>query len=124
MRNFCGCYVPPDPVYLQYTLGSPQCALGTPGCIIGCTAGVSGCTGQPACDPLCHRALTSQKANSSSGDFIKCPQNICVIDNVVINASNNVIPGGINFNNVCSGCGGGDGSSGCSYVLCQESMYQ
>jgi hypothetical protein len=118
LTNFCGCYIPPDPVYLQYTLGSPGCQIGT-GCTAGCTAGNEGCTGQPACDPLCHRALTSQKAYDPTGTIITCPQTICVIDNVVINADSSRVPGGINFNNSCSGCVGatGNGSSGCLCVV-------
>jgi hypothetical protein len=86
--NFCGCYVPPDPIYLQYT--EPPAG------------------GNPACDPLCHRALTSQKADSSTGVLALCPQNICVINNTVVNTANSSINEGINFNSVCSGCGSND----------------
>jgi hypothetical protein len=85
LTNFCGCYVPPDPVYLKYTTPPPS--------------------GQPACDPLCHRAQTSQKADIDTGTIIKCNQNICVLDNIVIQGNNNNIPGGINFNSLCAGCG-------------------
>lgn len=88
LTNFCGCYVPPDPIYLKYT---------TPPT-----------TGQPACDPLCHRALTAQKANIDTGKQITCNQNICVLDNIVITGSNNIINGGINFNSLCAGCGSPD----------------
>lgn len=115
--NFCGCYVPPDPIFLQYTLGSPECNLGITGCTAGCTAGNTGCTGQPACDPLCHRALTSQKSNVQNGMLITCPQNICVIDNVTINVTESEVPGGINFNTVCSGCGGATGADGCLCIV-------
>src|SRR3989338_9195654 len=115
LTNFCGCYVPPDPNYLQFTLGSPGCQIGT-GCTDGCTAGNPGCTGQPACDPLCHRALTSQKAYDPTGTIIRCPQTICVIDDVIINATHADIDGGINFNTVCSGCAG-PGADGCLCVV-------
>lgn len=114
--DFCGCYVPPDPKYLQFTLGSPGCQIGT-GCTAGCTAGNTGCTGLPACDPLCHRSMTSQKAYQPTGTFITCPQNICVIDNVTINATESQVAGGINFNTVCSGCGGGSGGNGCLCIV-------
>ncbi len=118
LTNFCGCYVPPDQNYLQFTLASEACSIGAPtGCTAGCTAGNTGCTGQPACDPLCHRALTSHKAFQPTGDIITCPQNICVIDDVTINIQQSRIPGGINFNTVCSGCGGKTGSSGCLCVV-------
>lgn len=115
--DFCGCYVPPDPTYLQYTLGSPECNEGVSGCTSGCTAGNTGCTGQPACDPLCHRAMTSQKANNDTGFIITCPQTICVIDDVTINITESDVPGGINFNTVCSGCGGASGGDGCLCIV-------
>lgn len=116
LTNFCGCYVPPDPDYLKFTLGSPGCQIGT-GCTAGCTAGETGCIGQPACDPLCHRALTSPKAYQPTGNLITCPQTICVIDNVTITVDQANIPGGINFNNVCAGCGGATGGDGCLCIV-------
>lgn len=103
LTNFCGCYVPPDPDYLQYTLGTLPCLTGSPGCF-SCPVGTTGCTGQPSCDPLCRRAKTSRKANIQSGQPITCPQTVCVIDNSVISVENSRIPGGINLNSVCSGC--------------------
>lgn len=109
LTNFCGCYTPPDETYLQYTLASNECTIGSSGCTAGCTAGNTGCTGQPACDPLCHRALTSQKAYQPTGNIITCPQKICVIDDVTITANESTVSGGINFNTVCPGCVGGDG---------------
>lgn len=115
--NFCGCYVPPDPTYLQYTLGSPECIEGASGCTAGCTAGNTGCTGQPACDPLCHRAMTSQKANIDTGNIITCPESICVIDDVVINAINTQVQGGVNFNTVCPGC-----IDGCLCIVSGENV--
>lgn len=115
--DFCGCYVPPDQTYLQYTLGSSQCNEGVSGCTSGCTAGTTGCTGQLACDPLCHRSNTSQKANNLTGFIITCPQNICVIDDVTINVTESYVPGGINFNTICSGCGGGSGGSSCLCIV-------
>lgn len=115
--NFCGCYVDPDPDYLQYTLATEECNLGITGCVSGCQSGDPGCTGQPACDPLCHRALTSQKANVQNGNIITCPQTICVIDDVTINATESTVPGGINFNTICSGCGGPNGGSGCLCIV-------
>lgn len=116
LTNFCGCYVPPDPKYLEFTLGSPECLIGATGCTAGCTGG-TGCTGQPACDPLCHRALTSQKAFQPTGNFITCPETICAIDNVVINATSSRVPGGVNFNTVCAGCGGPSGGDGCLCIV-------
>lgn len=124
LTNFCGCYVPPDPDYLRFTLGSQACLIGASGCTAGCTAGSPGCTGQPACDPLCHRALTSQKAFQPTGTIITCPQNICVIDDAVINISQSQVPGGINFNTVCSGCGGPSGADGCLCIVSGQNVSQ
>jgi len=117
LTNFCGCYVAPDPDYLKYTLGSPGCLIGT-GCTAGCKAGDPGCVGQPSCDPLCHRALTVQKAYQPTGNFITCPQTICVIDDVTIQVNESSINRGINFNTVCAGCGGPGGVSETSSCLC------
>lgn len=104
LTNFCGCYVPPDPTYLKLTI--------SPGC-----TGTTGCTGNPACDPLCHRALTSHKAVDETGEILTCPQNICVIDDIIINANESEVQGGINFNTVCMGCGGAQGGNGCLCIV-------
>lgn len=116
LTNFCGCYVPPDATYLSYTLGTTGCLIGDPSCA-SCAPGTTGCAGQPACDPLCHRALTSQQAYAPTGNFITCPQTICVIDNVTIDINSSTVPGGINFNNVCAGCGGASGGEGCLCIV-------
>lgn len=116
LTNLCGCYVPPDENYLKYTLGSPGCEQGA-GCTSGCKIGDAGCTGQPACDPLCHRAMTSQKSYVPTGAIITCPQNICAINDVTIKIIGSRVPGGINFNSVCSSCGGANGADGCLCVV-------
>src|SRR5205085_9351788 len=102
--SFCGCYIPPDPNIVQFTRGTLQCLSGSSGCT-GCTGSTPSCVPLPACDSLCHRALTSQKAFQPTGAFITCPQSICAISDVTINAQQTTIPGGINFNTVCSNCG-------------------
>ena len=117
--NFCGCYVAPDPDYVKYTLGNGGCLAGADTCQGGCVAGSADCFPLPACDPLCHRALTSQKSNPITGNLITCPQNVCVIDNVTINTLNSTIPGGINFNTLCPGCNnlGKTGTAGCVCIV-------
>ena len=118
LLNFCGCYVAPDPIYAQYTLGSYDCIIGSSGCTAGCyPLNNTTCYSQPACDPLCHNAQTIQKAYPPSGNFITCPQEICVIDNVTINILNSNVVGGINFNSVCAGCGGTGGADGCLCII-------
>jgi hypothetical protein len=104
LTNFCGCYVPPDPLYLELT---------TPA---NCT-GPTGCTGNAACDPLCRPAQTSKRAIDETGEILTCPLNVCVIDDVVINAQQTNIEGGINFYSVCAGCGGASGGDGCLCIV-------
>ena len=91
LTDFCGCYTTPDPDYLFLT-------------------------NNPACDPLCHRNLTSQQLvePDTTGAIATCPQNICVIDQTVINAQNSTAGEGINFVNVCSGC---TGPNGCLCII-------
>ncbi|MEM2986983.1 MAG: hypothetical protein QXV60_02685 [Nitrososphaerota archaeon] len=100
LTNFCGCYVQPDPNYLHYTLGTTGCQIGV-GCT-GCTG--ANCVPQPACDPLCNRALTSKRFYQPNGNLITCSENVCVIDDVIVNVQNSQVPGGINFNSICTGC--------------------
>jgi hypothetical protein len=105
LASLCGCYIPPDPNYLQYTLATPECLTASPGCSYNCTQPSSQCVGQPSCDPLCHRNLSSQKSNPETGKLILCGQSICVIDNISINLQGSSIGGGnINFNTLCPGC--------------------
>lgn len=107
LTNFCGCYVPPDPTYMKYTIPP------------GCTG--SGCTGNAACDPLCHRAQTSHQANDATGQILTCPQTICVIDDVVITANQSRVAGGVNFDTVCMGCNTGS-SDGCLCIVSGENI--
>lgn len=107
LTDLCGCYVPPDPDYLKYTLGTPECQVGGPDCK-GCSPASPTCIGQPACDPLCHRANTSHKADPTTGNIITCSENICVIDDTIISATNSHT-GGITYNQVCGGCQQADG---------------
>ena len=88
LTNFCGCYVTPDPIYLALTHN-------------------------PACDPLCHRALTSHTAVQTTGVIESCDQNICAIDQVSVTVQGSNVPGGVNFTTVCPGCGSGAGAAGC-----------
>ena len=88
LTNFCGCYTPPNPIIYEST-------------------------GLTACDPLCHRARTSQQSLPQTGELLSCPQQVCVIDSVTVNLDNTRFDNTINFNSVCAGCGGDDGGPGC-----------
>lgn len=88
LAAFCGCYAPADTLYLPYTEDK-------------------------ACDPLCHRAQTVQLADPGTGEIERCSNSICVIDDVTINIANSTV-GGVNFTQICGGCGttGASGATG------------
>lgn len=102
--SFCGCYVPPDPNYLQYTSQPPNC---TPG---------PGCVQQPQCDPLCRRSTTVQKADQTTGEILACSQDVCVIDQVAIDIAQSQVGQGINFTSICPACGVGN-TQGCLCII-------
>lgn len=95
LTSFCGCYVPPNPNYLKFTVTPPGC--------VG-----KKCTEQPQCDPLCRRSTTVQKAVQEAGTLITCSQNVCVIDQVAIDIVNSQIGNNVNFTSICPACGGGN----------------
>lgn len=66
----------------------------------------------PQCAPICNRSGVIPQVGNG-GVPILCEQNICLIDGVTINLINSQIAGGINFNQICSGCQG----SQCSCIV-------
>lgn len=114
LTNFCGCFVPADPNYSSFIYVTPPCLVGGTGCT-GCAGNTGGCVKMNECDPLCHRATSVKKAILNTGAQITCPQNVCVISDVVISAQNSKINGAVNFNTVCGGCN--TNVDGCFCVL-------
>jgi hypothetical protein len=124
--KFCGCYVPPNEELVAHTHGTCGCVNGNVPCsscvpepdsddkcpVLGPGTGL--CPRVPACDSLCARANTSRRANVMNGRIINCPQAVCIIDDITINATSSSVPGGINFNTVCAGCNQG---AGCRCVI-------
>lgn len=97
LTDLCGCYTPPNPNYLSIT-------------------------NNPACDPLCHNVSTSQQLDSSgTGALQKCSQNVCVIDNEVVNAVNSRSANGVNFTNICSNCNT-NSNAGCLCIVAGVSV--
>ena len=97
LTDLCGCYTPPNPHYLSIT-------------------------NNPACDPLCHNVATSQQLDASgTGILQKCSQNICVIDDEVINAANSRSADGVNFTNICSNCNT-NSNAGCLCIVAGVSV--
>jgi hypothetical protein len=89
LTNLCGCYTPPDSTFLNITHN-------------------------PGCDPLCNRILTSKKLLNTTDDTLEsCEQNVCVIDDVVVNALNSRSANGLTISSICTGCG----DSGCLCVI-------
>lgn len=73
----------------------------------------------PECDPLCYnpRALGLYNTfgnGTQQGSKIDCLAQVCVIDNV--NVSSYSSTGGVNFNQLCTGCASG-GNNGCLCFL-------
>lgn len=91
LTDFCGCYTPPDPNYLQLS-------------------------GTGVCDPLCHRTLTVQKAFLENGAFDTCSANVCVIDDVAITIAESTLGEGVNFTSICPACGGKN-SNACFCII-------
>ena len=56
------------------------------------------------CTPMCNRPGVIPDIDSN-GERNFCLQNTCIIDNNNINLTNSEIKGGVNFNQICSGCG-------------------
>lgn len=79
--NFCGCYAPP-----------PSDSRLQPA--------------DSACDPLCARIGTIQRA-TATGEAKRCQQDVCVINDVSITATSSEVKGGVSFGQVCNFCSTG-----------------
>lgn len=107
MTSLCGCYTKQSSFtdYNHYTLGTDGCLNG--GDCNVCTEIGDNCQIIPACNPTCNRSNVIQLANVNNAGAFKetCPKSFCIIDQTTINIEGGNIPGGINFNNQCGGCG-------------------
>lgn len=92
-RSFCGCFLP-DENYEQY---------------------VDNFQINKECTPLCNRQDTIP-LTTGDGTPLSCTQNVCLIDNLTINAINSTISGGINIGNFCGGC---QNSTGGDSISCE-----
>lgn len=61
---------------------------------------------QPACTPVCNRISTIPEVGIN-GQPQECKQSVCIIDNVTADLINSTIGGGVEVDQVCSGCTGG-----------------
>lgn len=66
----------------------------------------------PQCTPMCNRSGTIP-ISGINADPIRCTQNICLIDNVTVNLVNSQIGNGIQFDQMCDNCPGGQ----CSCII-------
>ncbi len=79
--QFCGCYAPlPDVTQARKVIES-----------------------NPECDPLCTRQATIH-LDDGSGGLRECTNDVCVIDNITIQAAKSSVSGGVNFEQICSNC--------------------
>jgi hypothetical protein len=85
-NNWCGCYMPED----QYTKYSDGSFLVT-----------------PECTPFCSQEGTIPRVDTN-GNPKYCQQNICIINDAILNLVNT--RGDVNFNEVCPGCGKSENS--------------
>lgn len=66
----------------------------------------------PQCTPMCNRVGTIPIVGIN-GEPVNCQQDICLIDGITVNLINSQIGGGIDFNQICGGCGIGQ----CSCIV-------
>jgi len=90
VAQWCGCHLPPGE-YEDYSV-----KFNIP----------------PECTPMCNRVGTIPIVGINAVP-IPCRQSICLIDGVTVNLINGQVGGGIEFNQICSNCGGGQ----CSCIV-------
>jgi hypothetical protein len=61
---------------------------------------------------MCNRFGTIPTTDVNANPIV-CTQDVCLIDNITINIINAEIAGGLNFNQVCNNCAGGN----CSCIV-------
>ena len=96
IANWLGCFIspPPDQTQVYDTQEYQNSITPTDSCML---AGV----GTFPCYPMCHRISTVQRyANTQT---CKCNSNVCVIDDVVIQAEDSTV-GSVNITQICPGC--------------------
>jgi hypothetical protein len=67
----------------------------------------------PACDPLCTNSRAIQNVDTTTGITEQCNANVCVIDNVSINAVDTTFGQLPSFTQVCPACADGTGNCVC-----------
>lgn len=94
LRNWCGCYVTPEPTILKATKND-------------------------SCDPVCFSVKSIRKFEVGTENGrpvrtkISCPQQVCAISNALVTQLGTDNPNGIHFNQLCGGCG----ANGCFCVV-------
>jgi hypothetical protein len=72
--------------------------------LCGCRAPLSVYDISQPCDPLCNKVNTVQNIDSNNGVQLTCNTDVCVIDNININAANTTLGGGVIFSQLCGNC--------------------
>jgi hypothetical protein len=92
LSNWQGCYIPPtNETTLYSSFGDDVLTL------------PDGDRGNAPCWPMCHRVSTIQLFKPTDGEKYSCNNNVCVIDNVVIDENNSSV-GKVSINQICTQC--------------------
>jgi hypothetical protein len=106
LNNFCtGCTR--DQISLDQTLLTA----------CGCRGPLSPYDITAACDPLCNRVSSIKNIDDATGVAQVCNTDVCVIDNININAANTTLGGGIIFSQLCGNC-----SQNCTCIIASNNI--
>jgi len=93
--RWCGCYLP-DSEYVKY---------------------VNQYQINKECTPLCNRRGNIPLTNPTGTSNITCTTDTCLIDNISISLLNTTVTNGINFSQLCGGCGTNTSNAACTCIM-------
>lgn len=94
--RWCGCYLP-DSEYAKY---------------------VNQYQINKECTPLCNRRGNIPLTDPTGTSTVSCSTDTCLIDNISISLLNTTVNNGINFSQLCGGCGQSNSSTSTSSCTC------
>lgn len=113
--NWCGCYTLPEDDVSTSLNQNLRNAVTT---VCDTSSPTSEVNAVP-CYPLCHQISTVQLYQASLGCRYQCNSNICVIDDVTINAFESKV-GGVSLTQICPDCSLGGGI--CECIISSDDM--
>lgn len=109
LGSWCGCYTPPPEAQRSiYEQNIPSTAVEP-----------NSDRGLAPCYPTCHQLDTVQLYDLSTGEPYTCSNNVCVLDQVVVDSDD---PVNVNLTTICSQCLGGDSACSCIVSSDQEDL--